>query len=536
MTETSNPADFLISLNPSTEQELGRLAAMNRDDIDQSLIRAKEALTNWSRLSIGERQKFMARLAAVILEQKKSISELIAVEQGKPITEAMISEVFAVLGILKDLSRNAHKVLRPHKMRHEQILFAHKKSDYRLEPYGVVAIISPWNYPFSVPIPEIAAALVAGNTVVFKPAPATILIGQKIGELFKAAGFPAGVVNTLFLQDEDAAYLTSHTGINKLVFTGSTPVGRKVMCAASQQMTSVILELGGKDPAIVAADADLPRAARGIVWGALFNAGQVCASIERVYVERAVADRFIDLCLTEIKALQVGDPMDPNTQIGPLSKLEQLTKVENHIKDAVERGARMLFGGYRLKRPGYFMAPALLTAVDHSMAIMTEETFGPVLPIMVVDSIDQAVALANDSIYGLSAYAWTSSRKTAERLMSELQAGTVMINDSTSSWGEPNAPWGGFKMSGIGRTRARFGLQEMVQVKYASYDRGGNKSNPWWYPYNAKSETFVYSAAEALYSRRPVAKLINLFRVIFSRRFFSSAHWGSILLNLKKLF
>lgn len=536
MPETFKPADFLVSLNPSTEQELGRLPAMNRDDIDQTLLQAKAAGADWSKRSIRERQKFMTKLAAVILEQKKSITELIAAEQGKPVTEAMVSEVFAVLGILKDLSSNAHKVLRPHKMRHEQILFAHKRSKYRLEPYGVIAVISPWNFPFSVPLPEIAAALVAGNTVVFKPAPATILIGQKIDELFKTAGFPEGVLSTLYLQDEDAAYLTSHASIDKLIFTGSTPVGRKVMCAASQQMTPVILELGGKDPAIVAADADLPRAARGIVWGALFNAGQVCASIERVYVERAVADIFIDLCLTEIKAMQVGDPLDPNTQIGPLSKLDQLTKVESQIKDALERGARLLFGGYRLKRPGYFMAPALLTAVDHSMTIMTEETFGPVLPIMVVDSIDQAVVLANDSIYGLSAYAWTSSKKTAERLMSELQAGTVMINDSTSSWGEPNAPWGGFKMSGIGRTRARFGMEEMVQVKYTSYDRGGNKRNPWWYPYNAKSEVFAYSAAEGLYSGKPVAKLTNLMRIIFSRRFYSSAHWGSILLNLKKLF
>ncbi len=459
-----------------------------------------------------------------------------AQEQGKPVAEGLTSEIVATLAILKSLGRYAYRILKPHKMRHEQLLFVHKKSKYRLEPYGVVAIISPWNYSFSVPVPEIAAALVAGNTVIFKPAPDTVLVGQKIDELFKAAAFPDGVFQTVFVQDADAPHITHHSGVNKIIFTGSTPVGRDVMCAASHQMTPVVLELGGKDAAIIAKDADLPRAAKAVVWGSLFNAGQVCASVERVYVEREAADQFIQLCLDEIKTVTIGDPLDPNTQVGPLTNLSQLIKVRDQVEDAIRRGATLLHGGNRPNRPGYFFEPTFLVNVDHSMPIMTEETFGPVLAVMVVEDMDQAIELANDSIYGLSAYAWTSDKKLADRFIRELQAGTVMINDTTSSWGEPNAPWGGYKMSGIGRTRARFGLEEMVQVKYASYDNGGNKRNLWWFPYDAKSVTFFRNAIHLLYARNPWIKLVSLVKMLGSKRFITSVHWWAIIRNIHKLF
>ncbi len=528
--------NFIISLNPSTAQELGRITAQNKDEIDSTITNARMAFPDWSARPIKERQAFLSRLSQVILDEKESIAQLIASEQGKPVAEAMASEVIAVLAVLKDLSCHARKILKTEKVNHQQLLFAHKKSRYLLQPYGVVAVISPWNYAFSVPIPEIAAALVAGNTVAFKPAPDTVLIGKKIDELFESADFPKGVMNTLFVADADAPHITHHPGIDKIVFTGSTPVGRDVMCAASHQMTPVILELGGKDPAIVAADADVPRAARGIVWGALFNAGQVCASVERVYVEKPVADLFIQRCLEEMRSLTVGDPLDASTQVGPLTNHEQLIKVQDHIQEAVRQGAKLLCGGSRLDRPGYFLQPTLLTNVNHTMRVMTEETFGPVLPVMVVDSLDETIALANDSIYGLSAYAWTSSRDTAERFMRELQAGTVMINDSTSSWGEPLAPWGGFKKSGIGRTRARIGLMEMVQVKFASYDRGGNARNVWWYPYNAQMQSFMFRAAELLYSKNLITKLKNLFPVLLNRRFAASAHWGALIKYIQKLF
>ncbi|MBN1479097.1 aldehyde dehydrogenase [candidate division KSB1 bacterium] len=529
-------SSYIVSINPTTEEELGRVDTVGRAGIDSALNKARAAFSGWSQKSVKERQKFLVAVSDLILQQQEEIATLIAREQGKPIAEAMASEIIAVLAILKDTSRHAHKILRPHRMRHEQLLFVHKKSAYRLEPHGVVAIISPWNYSFSVPVPEIAAALVAGNTVLFKPAPDTVLVGRKIDNIFQRAGLPPGVLNTVFVHDTDAPYITHHPQVDKIIFTGSTPVGRDVMTAASHQMTPVVLELGGKDAAIVAKDADLPRAAKGIVWGSMFNSGQVCAAVERVYVERAVAEKFIQLCHAEIKQITVGDPLDANTQIGPLTNLQQLIKVRDQVEDAIRRGARLLHGGNQLDCPGYFYEPTLLTNVDHSMRIMTEETFGPVLPIMAVDSVDQAINLANDSIYGLSAYAWTSNAKLAARFMDELQAGTVMINDATSSWGEPNAPWGGYKMSGIGRTRARFGLEEMVQVKYVSYDKGGNCSNIWWFPYDIKLRQFFGDAMHLLYSRNILVKLTKLVKVLMHKRFLTTTHWVAVLRNIHKLF
>jgi acyl-CoA reductase-like NAD-dependent aldehyde dehydrogenase len=525
----------IISVNPSTGLELGRVSAMGRDGIDAAVGKASAAFAHWAAKPIRERQAQLRRLIQVILSQKMDIARLIAMEQGKPVAEALAAEILPVLAILKYLSRHAHETLRDKRVTNELILFTHKESSYRLVPHGVLAIISAWNFPFSVPLPQMAAALVAGNTVIFKPAPAAVLVGQKIAELFALAGFPERVVNTVFVHDRDAAYLTEHSGINKIIFTGSTEVGRKVMTAAAKGIKPVILELGGKDPAIVARDANIRRAAKGIVWGSMFATGQVCASIERVYVERPVAELFIEACLEEMKKLRIGNPLDEETDVGPLSTPEQMQTVADHIADAVTKGAKVLNGGKSHGDQGYFFEPTLLTKVNHSMKVMTEETFGPVLPIMVVDSLDEAIRLANDSIYGLSAYAWTASRATAERLMNELNAGTVLINDSTSTWGEPKAPWVGFKQSGIGVTRTEFGLMEMVQVKYASYDQGNNAYNPWWFPYDRSSHRLFTSAFGLLFSTNLLKKIPPLCSLLRNGKFVKTAHWGAILRHIKKI-
>ncbi|MDZ7370943.1 MAG: aldehyde dehydrogenase family protein [candidate division KSB1 bacterium] len=528
-------SQWISSINPSTEEELGRIEAMSRDQVDEALQRSRAAAEKWRRVDISERCRLIRRLSDLILAEQQSIAELITLEQGKPLTEALYVEVLTTLSLLKDQYRYGGRLLQRRRIRLEQPLLAHKFARISYEPYGVVAVISPWNFPFSVPLPQITAALLAGNSVVFKPSPEVILIGRKIDELFRSAGFPENLVTTLFLLDKDAPYLTAHRHIDKIVFTGSTITGSSVMAAAAKEIKPVVLELGGKDAAIVAADADLVRAAKGIVWGAMFNAGQVCASVERVYVERPIAEKFLDLCLQEVKALKFGDPRDPETQVGPLTTLQQVQKVEEQVKDAVERGARVLFGGYRLKRAGFFFSPTLMTDVDHSMKIMREETFGPVLPIMAVDSLQDAVTLANDSEYGLTAYVWTWSRKTAARLAADLQAGTVIVNDSAVTWGEPKAPWGGVKKSGIGRTRGRETVLEWVQPKFTAFDDGGKKTNLWWFPYSAETEKLAALAGEALFLRKP-SKLWKLIKTAFHPRFAASAHWSSVLRHFLKLF
>jgi succinate-semialdehyde dehydrogenase/glutarate-semialdehyde dehydrogenase len=401
------------------------------------------------------------------------------------------------------------------------------------QPIGVVLAIKPWNYPWGQSLPVLASALVAGNSVVLKPAPATTLVGLRIGALARKAGFPDGVVNVVAVDDAVAASLVEDPRVGKIVFTGSVATGRKVMAAAARNLTPVVLELGGKDPAIVCRDADLERAAKGIVWSAFMNAGQTCAAVERVYVERPVAEPFLAKVLEETKALRLARAGDG--ELGPMTLERQRLVVEQHVLDAVARGARVLLGGARADGPGFYYPPTVLTGVDHSMAIMRDETFGPVLPIMTVDSLEDAIRLANDSAYGLTASGWTRSDATAARLQRELVAGIVSINDHVSSFGEPAAPWGGVKWSGIGRIHGPLGLLEMVQPTYVSLDRGRGPEL-WWYPYDAALGRLLSRSAEALYSTSLARRLLGQLRLAGFARLWRRLGPRRLLASLDKLF
>jgi succinate-semialdehyde dehydrogenase/glutarate-semialdehyde dehydrogenase len=402
-------------------------------------------------------------------------------------------------------------------------------------PIGVVLVITPWNYPFAIALSGVATALAAGNAVLLKPAPATTLTGLRIGELCREAGIPDGVVNVVAADDAVAAALVEDPRVGKVVFTGSVSTGKKVMAAAARNLTPVVLELGGKDPAIVCRDADLDRAARGIVWGAFVNAGQTCASVERVYVEQPVAEAFVARVLEETRRLRVGPPADAETDVGPLTLERQRRVVEEHVQDAVARGARVLAGGARAPGPGWFYPPTVLTGVDHTMRVMREETFGPVLPIMAVASVEEALALANDSEYGLTASGWTRDAETARRLQEGLQAGVVTINDCLYSFGEPTAPWGGVKRSGIGRVHGLAGLKEMTQVKYVSRDTGRGPML-WWYPYGPELARVASSAGPALYARSLWSRLRHTARLLGSRRFRRRVSLRALLKHADRFF
>ena len=409
-------------------------------------------------------------------------------------------------------------------------------------PIGVVLAVKPWNYPWAQSIPVVASALVAGNTVLLKPAPATTLIGLRLGALARKAGFPDGVLSVLATDDAVAAALVEDPRIGKIVFTGSVATGRKVMAAAAKNLTPVVLELGGKDPAIVCRDADLDRAAKGITWAAFLNAGQTCASVERVYVEKPVAEAFLAKVLEETRRVRLA-ATSGGGDMGPLTLERQRRIVEEHVADAVAKGARVLTGGAAPAGPGFFYPPTVLVDVDHTMTIMREETFGPVLPIMEVGSLDEAIRLANDSPYGLTASGWTRSEETRAAGSSASSWPAL----SASSWpassrstttsrasGSP-APWGGVKWSGIGRIHGLAGLREMVQTKYVSLDRGRGPEL-WWYPYDAEFGALMSRAAPALYStslRRRLGAQLRLAR--FARLWRRFGPWR-LLVNLDKLF
>ncbi len=486
-------------------------------------------------MPLRERGQHLLALRERLLEKSEEIAALVAEEQGKPLAEAHLVEIFPSLECLKHLGEHAEDLLREDPVEAEVLLFAHKDCQVLYAPYGVVLVITPWNYPLSISLTGVAAALVAGNTVVLKPAPATTLIGLKLGELGREAGLPPGVLNVLAVDDALAPALVEDPRVGKIVFTGSVATGKKVMAGAAKHLTPVVLELGGKDPAIVCRDAHLDQAARGIVWGAFLNSGQTCASVERVYVEAPVAESFVTKVVAETRTLRQGDPRAPEVDLGPMTLERQRTIVEEHVADAVAKGAKVLTGGTRGQGPGYFYPPTVLVDVDHGMRIMREETFGPVLPIMKVESLDEAIRLANDSDYGLTASGWTRSADTARRLQRELAVGVVTINDCVASFAEPSAPWGGVKQSGLGRTHGMAGLREMVQVKYVSRDTS-RRPMVWWFPYGDAFRRLMVIQARAFHARALFRRLLAQLAILRFGRFWRRANLPSVLLNLDKLF
>jgi succinate-semialdehyde dehydrogenase/glutarate-semialdehyde dehydrogenase len=520
--------------NPATGEAIGQASLLDAAQAAEAIAAAHAAFPAWSRTSFAERAGLLDRWREAIVDEADDIARLIEREQGKPAAEALVAEVLPSLEALKHLSEHGEDLLRDEPLEPGQLLLAHKRARLVYAPYGVILAIKPWNYPWGQSLPVLAAALFAGNTVVLKPAPATTLVGLRMGALARKAGLPDGVVSVLAVDDGVAASLVGDPRVGKIVFTGSVATGKKVMAAAAQNLTPVVLELGGKDAAIVCRDADLDFAARGIVWNAFMNAGQTCSSVERVYVERPVLEPFLAKVLEEARRVRLKDEAGAG-EVGPLTLERQRRVVEAHLADAVARGARVLLGGERPGGPGLFYKPTVVVDVDHGMTLMKEETFGPVLPVMAVDSLDEAIRLANDSDYGLTASGWTRSAQTAERLQRELVAGVVSINDHSSSFAEPQAPWGGVKASGIGRIHGRAGLREMVQPKYVSFDRG-SKPALWWYPYDAEYRALISGVAPALYAKSFARRLAGQLGLMRFSRLWRRFGLGRLAMGLDKLF
>jgi succinate-semialdehyde dehydrogenase/glutarate-semialdehyde dehydrogenase len=379
----------------------------------------------------------------------------------------------------------------------------------------VIGIISPWNYPFSIPATETLAALVAGNAVVLKPSELTPLIALELASLLHAAGVPEDVFQVVIGNGAAGAALLSSPihKIDKLVFTGSVATGKRIAAAAAERLLPVVLELGGKDPMLVLDDADIDVASSGAVWGAFVNAGQACLSVERCYVHRSLYEPFAMACAQKAQQLRVGNGIDSRTDVGPMIHERQVRIVESHVEDAKVHGARVLAGGTRLPELGpNFYAPTVLVDVTQHMRIMREETFGPVLPILSFDNDDEAVRLANDSEYGLAASIWTRDRDRGERLARRIHAGTVMVNDVISCFGISEAPHGGVKSSGVGRTHGRFGLDEMVQVKYIDSDLMPGVKKVWWHRYGEGFQREMEGFLDMQFARSLSTRLIGALR------------------------
>jgi succinate-semialdehyde dehydrogenase/glutarate-semialdehyde dehydrogenase len=365
------------------------------------------------------------------------------------------------------------------------------------------------------------AALVTGNAVVVKPSEYTPLVALELESLLHAAGVPQDVFKVVVGDGATGAALVD-SGVDKVVFTGSVRTGQSVAHAAAERLLPVLLELGGKDPMLVLDDADVDVASSAAVWGAFVNTGQTCLSVERCYVHRSLYEPFLAACVEKATKLRVGDGMHPDTEVGPLIHERQLRTVESHVDEALVMGAQMLVGGKRLPAIGpNFYAPTVLADVHHEMRIMRDETFGPVLPVMAFSSDDEAVALANDSEFGLAASVWTRDRGRGERLARRIQAGTVMVNDVVSCFGISEAPHGGVKASGIGRTHGRMGLEEMVRVKYIDTDLLPRRKKVWWYSYGSEFAWQMEGFVDLLFARGLLRRLQGgrrAVRALFGKR------------------
>ena len=490
-TDLQITARQIASLNPATGEVLRDLVCAEEAEVFAAVTGARAAQPAWCDLGLRKRIAIVREFQRRLHDKKSEIAAAITREAGKPRVEALVTEVLVVLDAARFLVDHAHRLLADEPVPHGNLATKMKSGRLVREPYGVIGIISPWNYPFSIPATETLAALVAGNAVVLKPSEFTSLAALELRSLLHAAGVPENVFQVVLGDGATGAALLhsplGHRGIDKLVFTGSVSTGKRIAAAAAERLLPVVLELGGKDAMLVLDDADVDVASSAAVWGAFVNAGQACLSVERCYVHRSLYEPFLTACAEKTKKLHVGSGEDPETDVGPLIHERQLLTVEGHVEDAKARGARVLAGGARFRELGSnFYRPTVLADVTHQMRIMREETFGPVLPVMAFDSDDDAVRLANDSEYALAASVWTRDSKRGERLARRIQAGTVMVNDVISCFGISEAPHGGWKASGIGRAHGRFGLEEMVRLKYLDVDLMPAMKKVWWYGYGER--------------------------------------------------
>src|SRR6185295_9110184 len=407
--------------------------------------RAREAQPAWAATSFDDRARVIMKARRIILKELDQIAVLISRETGKPVAEAISMELTPSLDLMQYFARNTSSLLLPQRLQIGLYGLMGRSSYIINKPLGVVGIISPWNFPWATPLDEVVMALMAGNAVVIKPSELTPLTALKIKDVFTRAGLADGLLQVVTGDGSTGAALVG-AGPDKIILTGSVATGKRVAEAAANYLIPVVLELGGKDAMVVLEDANLENAARGAVWGAFANSGQACASVERCYVHEAIAESFTQAVVIETKRLRQSG--DKQGDVGSMITDQQLRTVERHVYEATARGAKALTGGVRVPVvPGPFFPPTVLTNVNHDMDVMREETFGPVLPIMTFKTDDEAVRLANDSVYGLTASVWTSDLARGKRLAERIDAGTVMVNEVLYTHGIAQTPWGGVKQS-----------------------------------------------------------------------------------------
>lgn len=469
-------------INPATEEVIHKVPAVTASDLRLALNSSREAFRQWSKTPVDQRAEVMKKISQLLPDKMDDISRAITLENGKPIVESNM-EIMGAQMYADYYSAEAQQLLRDE----VRVVDFPQTGNYEFrttfEPLGVVAVIAPWNWPFLISMQTILPAILAGDSVVYKPSSLTAMVGQKLVELFQEAGLPEGVVN-LVQGDGKVGDLLVRSSVKAVVFTGGNEVGSRVALNCAKGLKRAVLELGGSDPFIVLSDAQMDEVVNGAIYGRFFGAGQICVSAKRILVHRSVFEEFVDRFTEKASALKVGNGMDPATDIGPLISRNQRGYVTRTVKQAVSAGAKVKCGGSSPSelRKGFFYSPTVITDVKPSMRLVTEEMFGPVAPVMPFEDEEQAIAMANATRYGLGASIWTADQDKAVRLSRSIESGMVWINDVAVTF--PHAPWGGVKESGLGRHSSRYGLLEMVNIRQICINKLREPTRMWWVPYS----------------------------------------------------
>lgn len=489
MTMGISETTSLRARDPATGEALGEVRGSDPEAIEGVVAEVAKVQPLWALLRVEDRARYMRRVAQAIVDELDGLADLIGREQGRPRTEIVTLELLPAIDALIWIADEGGDILGAHKVKVHRSLGPLKRARIAYEPYGVVGVIGAGSAPFAQPLAQIAGALLAGNGVAFKPARRACLAGERIAGVLARADLPEGLVRLVHGGAQVGVALAKAKRCDKVLFTGSPSVGRAVARACVSAEKEVTVELGGKDAMLVLADANVPRAAGGALWAGCAGAGQARGSVERIYVAREVHENFLNRLVGGAGALSVGDPGRPGVQVGPLASARRLAHVKELVDEAVAQGAKVLCGGplEGERRPegcsGAFYAPAVLTGVTHEMRVMREPLDGPVLAVMRVESVAQAVALANDSDYGLGASVWTADRYAGQRIARDLEAGMVWLNDHLPGPAVSRGPWGAAAGAGLGRTLGETGLRGCAQEKLITLDPVGARGL-WWGPYD----------------------------------------------------
>ncbi len=488
------------TISPSNGEIIDEVSLAGEGEIERALGAA------WEGIGKEIPRRLFFRLREVLSRRAEEVAQLIAMEQGKPVTEALAAEIYPSLSYIAFLEEKGEEFIRDKDMPPEEPMFSGRRGRLIMEPTGITLVISPWNYPFAIPFLDIVASIFASSPVLFRPSSMTPLVGLKIAELFQEAGFPPFSLQVLITTHGDAERILREPRVSTVKFTGSFEVGRKIGAIAGEELKKATLELGGKDAMVVFEDANLERAVNGALWAGFMNAGQTCASVERLIIHHEIASSFLETLKEKVDKLRVGDPLEDGVDMGPMVSENQREKVLSMLK-----GGEVIAGGKPIEGKGFFMQPTLVYEPPEDSPVWQEEVFGPVISIKTFKTEEEALHLANNNKYGLTASVWTKDRERARRISEKLEAGVVTVNDHLSSYAEPSAPWGGVKGSGLGRSHGSFALQGVLQPKYIMEDFSRRKKLLWWFPYGEKNIRIMLLASRMLYGKGKLKALMELF-------------------------